>query len=94
MREARVDVEGRRADKQVRYTYFPVPPPSEEYPMLFDTALSAATGALMLVRKQIKMKGVFSPEGCIEPEAFLAEVRKAGLEIREIEIDTVIRDMK
>jgi len=48
----------------------------------------------MLIRGQIKMKGVFAPEGCIEPEVFLADVRKAGLEIREIETDTVIRDMK
>jgi hypothetical protein len=37
----------------------------------------------MLGRGQVKAKGVFAPEGCIEPEIFLKEIKENGVVIQE-----------
>ena len=50
----------------------------------FATAISAVIGAIMLGRGQVKEKGVFAPEGCIEPEIFLKEIKENGVVIQEM----------
>ncbi|MEY8253268.1 MAG: saccharopine dehydrogenase NADP-binding domain-containing protein [Colwellia sp.] len=47
------------------------------------TGITAAIGVLMMGRGQITEKGVHAPEGCVEPEAFIAELEKYNFEIKE-----------
>ena len=49
----------------------------------YKTAISAAIGAEMLARGDIKAKGVLPPEACIEPEPFIAELTKRNIRIQE-----------
>ena len=45
------------------------------------TGLALSIGALMLARKQLVTRegGVYAPEGCIEPERFIREMRRKGI---------------
>ena len=45
------------------------------------TGLALSIGTLMLVRKQLlnTQGGVYAPEGCIEPERFIREMRRKGI---------------
>jgi saccharopine dehydrogenase (NAD+, L-lysine-forming) len=47
------------------------------------TAIPLSIAALMVLREDIKEKGVFAPEGVIESETFLRELKMAGVEIHE-----------
>jgi len=47
------------------------------------TSIPAAVGAVMLASGQIEDKGVFAPEGVIEPKPFLAELEKRGVRVTE-----------
>ncbi len=48
------------------------------------TGISAATGARMLAQGEIKLKGVYAPEGCLEPTPFFAELGKRDIQIEKI----------
>jgi len=50
------------------------------------TGLSAAVGILMMGRGQISEKGVFAPEGCVDPAIFLEQLAPLGVVIDECEI--------
>lgn len=67
----RVEIKGAKQGKPRRYTYF-VSCPEET----LITSLPMVLGTLMLMRGQIKKKGVFAPEGIIDSEIFLKELAK------------------
>ncbi len=48
------------------------------------TGLPLAIGALMLARGQIQVPGVVAPEACVEPEPFLAELKKRGVAVHDM----------
>lgn len=47
------------------------------------TSIPLSIGAQMLAHGEIKAKGVFAPEGCVNPKAFLNQLKKRGFEIYE-----------
>ena len=51
--------------------------------MMRTTGYSLSITALMQVRDQVKPAGVHTPDECIPPAAYIAELRKRGVEIRE-----------
>lgn len=75
---ARVDVIGEKDGKPRIYSYRTVDK------MRRLTGIPAAVGALMLAQGQVKAKGVYAPEGCLEPEPFFAELDKRGIKIEEL----------
>jgi len=48
------------------------------------TGITAAIGAAMLARGQVQVKGVYAPEGCLEPGHVFAELAKRGIQIEEL----------
>ena len=48
------------------------------------TGLPLAVGTLMLARREIDMPGVVAPEACIEPEPFLAELERRGIQVQDM----------
>ncbi|MBC7341170.1 MAG: saccharopine dehydrogenase NADP-binding domain-containing protein [Clostridia bacterium] len=50
-------------------------------PMADLTGLPLAVGALMLGRGEITRRGAFAPEAAVDPDKFLAELQKRGIEI-------------
>jgi saccharopine dehydrogenase-like NADP-dependent oxidoreductase len=44
----------------------------------------AAVGAWMLAQGQVEAKGVYAPEGCLQPEPFFAEFAKRDIKIEEL----------
>jgi saccharopine dehydrogenase (NAD+, L-lysine-forming) len=75
----KVIVKGERKGKQVTYTADIVGR------MAPGTGLPASIAALMLYSGDVKVKGVVAPEGCIDPEKFLAELLKRGAKIHQTE---------
>jgi len=75
---ARVDVIGEKDGQPRTYTYRTVDK------MKRLTGISAAIGARMLAQGQVKLKGVYPPEGCLEPAPFFAELGKRNIQIEEI----------
>ncbi len=75
----KVIVKGERKGKQVTYTADIVGR------MAPGTGLPASIAALMLQAGEVKAKGVVAPEGCIDPEKFLAELIKRGAKIHQTE---------
>jgi lysine 6-dehydrogenase len=75
---ARVDVSGEKDGKARTYTYRTVDK------MRRLTGIPAAIGAVMLATGQVQGKGVFAPEGCLEPEPFFAELAKRNIRIEEL----------
>ncbi len=75
----KVIVKGERKGKQVTYTADIVGR------MAPGTGLPASIAALMLDAGDVKAKGVVAPEGCIDPEKFLAELLKRGARIHQTE---------
>lgn len=73
----RVDVRGRRDGEGWTYSF------TTADKMGRLTGIPAAIGAVMLARGEIEPRGVLAPEGCIEPEPFLAELSKRGIEVEE-----------
>lgn len=75
----KVIVKGERAGKKVTYTADMVGR------MAPGTGLPAAIAALMMEAGHVTAKGVVAPEGCIDPEKFLAEFLKRGARIHQTE---------
>ena len=73
---SRVIVKGKKEGRATSYTYDRIGNDWEA-----GTALSI--GAQMLAGTAIIEKGVFAPEGCIEPQEFFQELKKRGLTILE-----------
>lgn len=71
----RVDIYGEKENKEKHLWYACVDR------MTTITGVPAAIGALLIGRGIIKEKGVFAPEGIIEPEIFLEELKKRNIEI-------------
>lgn len=75
----KVIVKGERQGKGVAYTADIVGR------MAPGTGLPASIAALMMSAGDVKVKGVVAPEGCIDPEKFLAELIKRGAKIHQTE---------
>ena len=80
----KVTVKGERKGKEVTYTADIVGR------MAPGTGLPASIAALMLDAGDVKVKGVVAPEGCIDPEKFIAALVKRGAKIHQTK---VIRSM-
>jgi len=72
-----VEVSGRKAGQDVRYRY------SWNGRMHRLTGISLSIATQMLARGDMREPGVFAPEGCVDPAAFLSEWKKRGLMIFE-----------
>jgi saccharopine dehydrogenase (NAD+, L-lysine-forming) len=75
----KVIVEGERNGKQVTYTADIVGR------MAPGTGLPASIAALMLDAGEVTVKGVVSPEGCIDPKKFLSALVQRGAKIHQTE---------
>jgi lysine 6-dehydrogenase len=75
----KVIVKGERQGKQVTYTADIVGR------MAPGTGLPASIAALMMDAGEVAVKGVVAPEGCIDPDRFLAELLKRGARIHQTE---------
>jgi saccharopine dehydrogenase (NAD+, L-lysine-forming) len=75
----KVIVKGERNGKQVTYTA------DIAGRMAPGTGLPASIAALMLDAGDVKVKGVVAPEGCIDPEKFIAALVKRGAKIHQTE---------
>ncbi len=75
----KVIVTGERQGKRVTYTADIVGR------MAPGTGLPASIAALMLDAGTLTARGVVAPEGCIDPEQFLAELLKRGARIHQTE---------
>jgi lysine 6-dehydrogenase len=73
----KVTVKGERKGKEVTYTADIVGR------MAPGTGLPASIAALMLDAGEVKTKGVVAPEGCIDPEKFIAALVKRGAKIHQ-----------
>jgi saccharopine dehydrogenase (NAD+, L-lysine-forming) len=73
----KVIVKGERKGKQVTYTA------DIAGRMAPGTGLPASIAALMLDAGEVKTKGVVAPEGCIDPEKFIAALVKRGAKIHQ-----------
>ncbi|MBS7288199.1 MAG: saccharopine dehydrogenase NADP-binding domain-containing protein [Candidatus Freyarchaeota archaeon] len=76
VKASRVIVRGVKGVDKITYTYDRVGNDWEA-----GTALSI--GAQMVARGEVRDKGVFPPEGCIDPQKFFHELKKRGLKIIE-----------
>ncbi|MGD0238460.1 MAG: saccharopine dehydrogenase NADP-binding domain-containing protein [Syntrophorhabdales bacterium] len=75
----KVIVKGERNGQQVTYTTDIVGR------MAPGTGLPASIAALMLDAGEVTVKGVVAPEGCIDPEKFLAALLQRGAKIHQTE---------
>jgi lysine 6-dehydrogenase len=75
----KVIVKGERGGKQVTYTADIVGR------MAPGTGLPASIAALMMDAGDVTVKGVVAPEGCIDPEKFLAALLQRGAKIHQTE---------
>ena len=75
----KVIVKGERKGKQVTLTA------DIAGRMAPGTGLPASIAALMLDAGEVTVKGVVAPEGCINPDKFLAELIKRGAKIHQTE---------
>jgi len=75
----KVIVKGERKGKQVTYTA------DIAGRMAPGTGLPASIAALMLDAGDVRAKGVVAPEGCIDPEKFIAALVKRGAKIHQTE---------
>lgn len=75
----KVIVKGERDGKQVTYTADIVGR------MRPGTGLPASIATLMMEAGDVTVKGVVAPEGCIDPEKFLAALLKRGAKIHQTE---------
>lgn len=75
----KVIVKGQRDGKQVTYTADMVGR------MAPGTGLPASIAALMMAAGEVTEKGVVAPEGCIDPEKFLAAFLQRGAKIHQTE---------
>jgi lysine 6-dehydrogenase len=75
----KVIVKGERQGKRVTYTADIVGR------MAPGTGLPASIAALMMDAGDVRVKGVVAPEGCIDPEKFLAALLQRGAKIHQTE---------
>jgi len=75
----KVIVKGERGESQVTYTADMVGR------MAPGTGLPASIAALMMHAGDVTEKGVTAPEGCIDPDKFLAAFLKRGARIHQTE---------
>jgi len=75
----KVYVRGRKGEEAVQYLY------TFSGRMTDWTGVPASIGTQMVGRGEIKTRGVFAPEGCVDTKAFLAEIAKRGMEVEEVE---------
>ena len=75
----KVIVKGERKGQRVTYTA------DIAGRMAPGTGLPASIAALMLDAGEVKAKGVVAPEGCIDPQRFIAELVKRGARIHQTE---------
>jgi saccharopine dehydrogenase (NAD+, L-lysine-forming) len=75
----KVIVKGEKRGKRVTYTA------DIAGRMAPGTGLPASIAALMMEAGEVKAKGVVAPEGCIDPEKFLAALVKRGARIHQTE---------
>ena len=73
----KVVVRGKRKNLYVEYTA------DIAGRMAPGTGIPAAIAAGMMAKGEIKEKGVFAPEGCVDPKLFLSEFVKRGAKIYE-----------
>lgn len=82
----KVIVKGERGGKRVTYTADIVGR------MAPGTGLPASIAALMINAGHVSVKGVVAPEGCIDPERFLAALLERGARIHQTEtISSLLR---
>ena len=82
----RVEVRGTKGGNKTKIIFASTGRMSE------GTGIPVSIGAQLLAKGKIKEKGVFAPEGCVDPQDFIAEVMKRGLEapVEMIECTTTI----
>lgn len=73
---SRVVVKGKKDGSATSYAY-------DRIGRSWTAGLSLSIGVQMLARNEVQKKGVFPPEGCLDPRIFFRELRNRGLEIRE-----------
>ena len=78
----KMTVRGERKGKQVTYTADVVGRTAA------GTGLPVSIAALMLHAGEVTVKGVVAPEGCIDPEKYLAALLKRGAKIHQTETIT------
>jgi lysine 6-dehydrogenase len=82
----RVVVTGSKAGKPLAKTFDLIDRYDEQNDvsaMMRTTGYSLAITGLMQVRRQVKDSGVHTPDECIPAAAYIAELRKRGIDIRE-----------
>ncbi len=86
----KVVIEGERNNKYCRLEYRLGRRRDEkaEYSMDVVTAPPAAVAALMLLRGDVKTKGVYGPEGCLDPKTFLEELANMQPELLQRILET------
>jgi lysine 6-dehydrogenase len=83
----RVVVSGKKAGRSATKTFELVDRYDEKHDvsaMMRTTGYSLAITGLMQVRGQVKPTGVHTPDECVPAEPYIAELRKRGIEIREL----------
>jgi len=73
---SRVIVKGKKEGRATSYIY-------DRIGNDWEAGIALSIGAQMLASGAITEKGVFAPEGCIEPQGFFQELKKRGLTILE-----------
>ncbi len=73
---SRVIVKGKKEGRATSYTY-------DRIGNDWEAGIALSIGAQMLASGGITEKGVFAPEGCVEPQEFFQELKKRGLTISE-----------
>jgi lysine 6-dehydrogenase len=73
---SRVIVKGKKEGRATSYTY-------DRIGNDWEAGIALSIGAQMLGGATITKKGVFAPEGCVEPQEFFQELKKRGLTISE-----------
>lgn len=82
----RVEVLGRELNKEALYLFQTSSGPKEDWSAggtSFITGVSASIVVRMLAEGNLKARGVFPPEGCVDPEPFLAELTERRIDIHE-----------
>jgi len=83
----RVVVSGKKAGKSATKTFELVDRYDEKHDvsaMMRTTGYSLAITGLMQVRGQVKPAGVHTPDECVPADAYIAELRKRGIDIKEL----------
>jgi lysine 6-dehydrogenase len=73
---SRVIVKGKKESRATSYTY-------DRIGNDWEAGIALSIGAQMLADAAVTKKGVFAPEGCVEPQEFFQELKKRGLTISE-----------